>query len=1014
MRLRLVAASAVLVAGLAPLLPTPAVAGEAQETVVPARLRSEYLGASFRASLTHSGHDSGGARGVFHTLEGHRGLVWTRYADRESVGVPAAPEGASPMSTGTDVLAYKYSDGRVDFWDATDGTTRSLRVPDGLGYLTSYDNLTIGFRSITGDDGKATREMHLLTPGPDGTTADTQVRGGPAGLTLGFATGADAEMLYFRAAVDGQAGMAAVDRDTGEVRGWSGGLPSGYGRLSLGGGHVVVSGLTKAEVLVFPRDLSGEPARITLAGAQDGLNATHGLAVVGDWLVNGVLTMTAQPITGGAPVTLLRSAKQGTVAAPGSTAVRIGTGADGWGIQRVTPAPDGGPPVVTQVKPLPKPPVEIQGLSLDQGRIVGRDVGPLRLTTWGRTVAPTGTPTFGERTLFTSATWADACAATDVACQQVQGTADGRTVWLTHDGTTDRIRVAGPEADTAWERALLPPGGRITDVSGRYVLHTSPTRQDVYRIGDSAAPAVSRTPRPAALSGNTLWSTSTTPGTVTAYDLTARKTTETLTTDAGCAPTELQALGRYLYWTCDGRAGIYDRTARKSVSVPADEARLGDGYVVTHDKQAGKLILTTAAGDSRVIGDLPDTGVSQRDVRWTVDEAGANAAYVDDQGQVHLVPSGVPQQPLRLLDPARNATYVDARSLGVTPGRLTTLLLSKPSANWRLTVRDPATGKTVDTRSGGAARGELTVGWHGDDPTRGGDASLPNGRYDWTLSVTPADGTGAALTVKGSVRLRKGSPVRHDHIGGDATGDLLTLSSSGSLTFHRGTGTGTFSGRTTGTGWPTTITAVPFGDLSGDRCNDVLVRLSSGALRLYKPGCDAALKPSTRYTTLATSGWTQYDVLTSPGDLTKDGRPDLIARNAATGAVYLHKGTSTGRLSSRVKLYDNWKTYKKIIGAGDLNGDGVGDLLAQDKSNNLYRYFGTGKGTFGSRTKVFSGWGASYNAVVGVGDINGDGRADLVSRDTKGNLYRNSGNGKGSFYGRTKIATGWQGHKRLW
>ncbi|MFB8771870.1 FG-GAP repeat domain-containing protein [Streptomyces broussonetiae] len=155
-------------------------------------------------------------------------------------------------------------------------------------------------------------------------------------------------------------------------------------------------------------------------------------------------------------------------------------------------------------------------------------------------------------------------------------------------------------------------------------------------------------------------------------------------------------------------------------------------------------------------------------------------------------------------------------------------------------------------------------------------------------------------------------------------------------------------------------------------------------------------------------------MLTSPGDLTKDGRPDLIARNAATGAVYLHKGTSTGRLSSRVKLYDNWKTYKKIIGAGDLNGDGVGDLLAQDKSNNLYRYFGTGKGTFGSRTKVFSGWGASYNAVVGVGDINGDGRADLVSRDTQGTLYRNSGNGKGSFYGRTKIATGWQGHKRLW
>ncbi|WP_324609611.1 MULTISPECIES: VCBS repeat-containing protein [unclassified Streptomyces] len=69
-------------------------------------------------------------------------------------------------------------------------------------------------------------------------------------------------------------------------------------------------------------------------------------------------------------------------------------------------------------------------------------------------------------------------------------------------------------------------------------------------------------------------------------------------------------------------------------------------------------------------------------------------------------------------------------------------------------------------------------------------------------------------------------------------------------------------------------------------------------------------------------GWNQYDMVTSPGDVSGDGRPDLIARNSSTGAVYLCKGTSSGKLSSRVKLYDNWKTYKKIVGVGDLNGDG--------------------------------------------------------------------------------------------
>lgn len=207
---------------------------------------------------------------------------------------------------------------------------------------------------------------------------------------------------------------------------------------------------------------------------------------------------------------------------------------------------------------------------------------------------------------------------------------------------------------------------------------------------------------------------------------------------------------------------------------------------------------------------------------------------------------------------------------------------------------------------------------------------------------------------------------------------------------------------------------MPFGDLNWDRCNDVLVRLSSGALRLYKPACHTALTPSTRYITLGTSGWNQYDVLTSPGDVTKDGRPDLIARNSATGTVYLYKGTSAGKLSARVKLYDNWKTYKKVVGAGDLNGDGIGDLLAQDRTNTLYRYYGTGKGTFTARAKVLANWGAAYNAVVGVGDITGDGRSDLVVRDTAGNLYRNPGLGNGTFGPRVKIGSGWQGYRGLY
>ncbi|MCX4576023.1 VCBS repeat-containing protein [Streptomyces sp. NBC_01571] len=1020
------AASAALAGGLVPLLPTPASAlPVAQETVVPAQLRNTYTSAAFLNSSSANGHDSAGAQGVFHRVEGSEPSLWTRYADGESVPVPVR-SGASAIPTGSDVLAYKYPDGQVELWNAADGTTQRLQMPAGTGFLNPYDNLVVGFRNGTAEDGTSTRIIHLLTPGADGSTRDVTVGGGPAGLKFGLPAGADAKSVFLRATLDGEARLVAVDRESGQVQSWSGPLSIAYSKVWISPDHVVVGAYDKAKVLVFPRaDLSAAPAEVVLRNVGDQVNSNHDLAVVGDWLVNGVNQVVAQPIGGGAAVTLMPSSAYGMVSGPGGTAVKMGrAGADDWGIQRIAPGPDGAP-VVTQVKPLPKPAVPVQGISLDQGRLVVTDTSRNGTRDdYVRSVAVTGSPEYGERVDFTPRLTSDvvigSCATDSAACAPLHGTADGRIVWLEHGSdTSELLRVNGPTTAGLWQRSV-PAGGRVTEVSGRYVLYTAADKQYVYAIGNDGTPALTRTPGAAALSGDVLWTAGATPGTVTAYDLTAKKTTETLTTDAGCMPTELQALGRWIYWTCGGRAGVFDRTAKKSVAVPAGEAKLGDGYVVTHDKRAGKLTLTAVAGgsaESRIIGDLPDTGVSQRDVRWTVDESGANAAYVDDQERVHLVPSGVAQQPLRLLAPARSASSVGAHEIDTIPDTLTTVLLSKPAATWDLTVRNRATGKVYgDGRDGGAARGELSVGWHGDDPGLTGDVFLPDGSYDWTLSVTPADGVGGPLQVRGTVRLHGGSPVRHDHVGAerlpDGTADLLTLNSTGGLTFQQGDGKGAFAGKATGSGWSTKTVAVPFGDLNGDRCNDVLVRMSDGSLRGYKPACGTAPTPSTPYKALGT-GWNAYDVLTSPGDLTGDRRPDLLARKASTGDIYLFAAKSDGTLAAGKRIRTAWKGYTKIVGAGDLNGDGIGDVLARDKAGTLYRYNGTGTGPLKDRVKVFSGWGASYNAIVGVGDITGDGKSDLVERDTSGNVYRNAGTGTGSFGSRVKIASGWQGYRGL-
>ncbi|GKQ35770.1 FG-GAP-like repeat-containing protein [Streptomyces sp. A012304] len=326
--------------------------------------------------------------------------------------------------------------------------------------------------------------------------------------------------------------------------------------------------------------------------------------------------------------------------------------------------------------------------------------------------------------------------------------------------------------------------------------------------------------------------------------------------------------------------------------------------------------------------------------------------------------------------------------------------------SWTLTLTDGA-GRTVRSLTGAPGSTSVAASWNGRTTS---GALAPNGRLNWTLkAVQSGSGTTSTLAT-GTVTVSGGAAVHRDFGGRDRTpdgvGDVLLLTSAGRFHFAQGTGGGGFELGDVGTGWPTTAKAVPFGDLSGDRCNDVLVRLGD-ALRLSKPACGAPLASATPYKTLFTTGWKQYDVLTSPGDITKDGRPDLITRNAATGAVYLHKGTSTGTLAARVKLYGDWRSYKKVVGVGDLNGDGIGDLLAQDKGNNLYRYLGTGSGTFTARVRLFTDWGGTYNTVIGAGDINRDGRADLVARDSGGYLYRQYGTGTGTFGARALISKGW-------
>lgn len=298
------------------------------------------------------------------------------------------------------------------------------------------------------------------------------------------------------------------------------------------------------------------------------------------------------------------------------------------------------------------------------------------------------------------------------------------------------------------------------------------------------------------------------------------------------------------------------------------------------------------------------------------------------------------------------------------------------------------TAPTFVRDTGDQGRGQMVTA----DFNRDGKPDLITA--DGTVLLGNGDGT----FTKGTALPFGGTSIATGDFNGDGKPDVALTYGSTTFYIFLGNGDGTFQAPLT-TNLPVHLVSIVVADVNNDGKPDLLVTSSDvSALVLVVLGNgDGTFQQGAMYPTGSPPGEVPFLVI---GDFNGDGKPDIALVGNRSVQVLLGNGDGTFQTA----ITSTTTLFPIAVVAKDFNGDGVLDLAISDRvvfaTGKTFILLGNGNGTFSAPGSPLPASGA-----LAVGDLNGDGKPDLVvQQEPFVTVFLGSGNGtftlKDTYYSR--------------